>query len=50
MHNKHYQQLQQESGRNGHFSKVDKEIHQTYGKEKDILISTVLVMLHPFIC
>jgi hypothetical protein len=27
-----------------------KKFIKAYGKEKDILISTVLVMLHPFIC
>jgi hypothetical protein len=43
------QQLQQESG-----TEMDtlvsgvKEFIKAYGKEKDILISTVLVMLHPF--
>jgi hypothetical protein len=42
MRNKHYQQqLQQERNRNGHISKWSKKIIKAYGKEKDILISTV---------
>jgi translation initiation factor IF-1 len=49
MRNKHYRSsCNKKVEQNGHISKRIKKFIKAYGKEKDILISTVRVMRHLF--